>query len=173
MKWTTIALVGALTACTAAAVHPKGVATSVASPRASFAQYQTFSFGLADPPKPGYEVTQRSLEVERRLRPLVQDVLKRRGYAEGDANGDFIVKLATGTGTAPIRGEERSGSTDLARGYIGIDIYDRLSGAQVWQGSAFAEIDPQKIDDSLMRLGVTHMLADFPTRAATNVAGAP
>jgi hypothetical protein len=166
-NWTTLALLGALTACSTAAPPPRGVATSVASPHASFAQYHTFSFGLADPPKAGYEVTPRSLEVERRLRPLVLEALKARGYVANDTNGDFIVKLATGTGELQSPSPERAVQTGLARGYLGIDIYDGPTGAEVWQGSAFAEIDPEKIDDSLLKLGVTHMLADFPPRDAS------
>jgi len=175
-KWTTVALAGALASCSAAAEPPKAVATSavatsVGSPQASFAQYHTFSFGLADPPKAGYEVTPRSLEVERRLRPIVLESLKAHGYSESESGGDFVVKLVTGTGPASTQGPaERAVATGLARGFIGINIYDGPTGAQVWQGSAFAEIDPEKIDDSLLRLGVTHMLAGFPSKDAAGVA---
>ena len=175
-KWIAVALVGALASCSTAAEPakaPKATATSVASPHASFAQYQTFSFGLADPPKAGYEVTPRSLEVERRLRPIVLESLKAHGYTESDSSGDFVVKLVTGTGAAFTQGTlERATPTGLARGFIGINIYDGPTGAQVWQGSAFAEIDPEKIDDSLLKLGVTHMLADFPSKSAAGVASA-
>jgi hypothetical protein len=114
-------------------------------------------------------VTPRSLEVERRLRPIVLESLKARGYAESDSSGDFVVKLVTGTGPASTQGPaERAMPTGLARGFIGINIYDGPTGAQVWQGSAFAEIDPEKIDDSLLKMGVTHMLAGFPSRDPRN-----
>ena len=175
-QWTTALLAGALTACcaTAAPPPPRGVATTVAAPHASFAQYRTFSFGLAEPPKPGYEVTPQSLEVQRRLRPLVQEELKERGYTASDENGDLIVKLLGGTGAASTtQGAERAIATGLARGFIGVDIYDRANGAQVWQGSAFAEIDPEKIDDSLLKLGVTHMLGGFPQKSGAGVASPP
>jgi len=173
MKWMAVVLLGAVTSCSAATVPTKAVTTGVAAPNASFASYHTFSFGLSDQPKTGYEVTARSLEVQRRLRPLVQEALQGRGYQEDDTKGDFVVKLATGTGAVLRPGAERVVGTPLAQGYIGIDIYDASSGGQVWQGSAFAEIDPEKVDDSLLKMGVAHMLATFPRRDVAGVASAP
>jgi Domain of unknown function (DUF4136) len=173
MKWMTVALLGAATSCSAAATPSKTMATSFASPHSSLASYHTFSFGLADQPKAGYEVTPRSLEVQRRLHPLVLEAFKDRGYIEDEAKADFTVKLAAGTGELPNPGLEHAVPTGLARGFIGIDVYDASTGTQVWQGSAFAEIDPEKIDDSLLKMGVTHMLADFPSYAAAGVAVAP
>jgi hypothetical protein len=174
MKWIAIALMGALTCCSAVAPPTKTAATVVASPHASLASYHTFSFGLSDPPKEGYEVTPRSLEVQRRLRSVVLTALVLRGYTADDVGGDFVVKLAAGTGPDQYQGGQLDGEraipTGLARGFIGIDIYDRSTGTEVWQGSAFAEIDPAKIDDSLLQMGVNHMLKDFPARDTGGVA---
>jgi hypothetical protein len=174
MKWIALALMGALTSCAATTPPRQTAANVISSPQAPFGSYHTFSFGLADPPKPGYEVTPRSLEVQRRLRAVVLAALQERGYTVEDAGGDFVVKLAAGTGPDVYRGEpmgsERTMATGLARGYIGIDIYDRPSGNEVWQGSAFAEIDPATIDDSLLKMGVDHMLKDFPTKDRSGVA---
>lgn len=174
MKWMALVLLGSVTSCSSAAVPPsKAVASSVASPHAPLASYRSFAFGLADPPKAGYEVTPRSLEVQRRLRPVVLAALQGRGYSEDESKADFIVKLTSGTGEIPPQGAERAVPTGLARGFIGIDIYDAAAGTEVWQGSAFAEIDPEKIDDSLLKMGVMHMLADFPARDTGGVASAP
>ncbi|HWZ87401.1 MAG TPA: DUF4136 domain-containing protein, partial [Polyangiaceae bacterium] len=79
---------------------------------------------------------------------------------------------ATGTALVPSPGAEHGIVTGLAQGYVGIDIYDGPTGGEVWQGSAFAEIDPEKVDDSLLRMGVSHMLANFPARDAAGVASA-
>ncbi|MET0791638.1 MAG: DUF4136 domain-containing protein [Polyangiaceae bacterium] len=148
----------------------------IAAPHASFASYHTFSFGLSDPPKAGYEVTARSLEVQRRLRLVVLAALQQRGYALEDAGGDFIVKLAAGTGPAvyiATQGhDERATDSGLAQGFVGISVYDRATGNEVWQASAFAEISPAKIDDSLLQMGVNHMLKDFPARQTEQVAAA-
>lgn len=172
MKWMALALL-TVTACATAAAPQKTAATSISSPHAPLGDYHTFSFGLSDQPKSGFEVTPRSLEVQRRLRPLVLAALQERGYSEDGAKGDFIVKLATGTGAVPAPGAERALPPTTARGFIGIDIYDAQAGTQVWQGSAFAEIDPEKIDDSLLQMGVSHMMASFPARDAGGVAAAP
>jgi hypothetical protein len=61
----------------------------------------------------------------------------------------------------------------VAFGFIGIDIYAGASGTQIWQGSAFAEIDPMAIDDALLRRGVDHMLEGFGPPRAESVAKAP
>lgn len=165
---------GAVTSCAAVAPPRQTAASAIASPHAPFGSYHTFSFGLSDPPKSGYEVTPRSLEVQRRLRAVVLAALQERGYTADDSGGDFVVKLAAGTGPDVYRGEpmgsERTMPTGLARGFIGIDIYDRPTGTEVWQGSAFAEIDPSAIDDSLLKMGVDHMLKDFPAKDSGGVA---
>lgn len=172
MKWMTLVLAGALTACGAADPAPKkAVVSSVASPNASFASFRTFSFGLADPPRAGYEVTSRSLEVQRRLRVVVQNALQERGFTEAADKSDFVVKLAAGSGMASNPSPERTMAPAL--GFIGINIYDSPSGTEVWQGSAFAEIDPAKIDDTLLQRGVDHMLDGFRAGPAAGVAQAP
>jgi hypothetical protein len=173
MKWSRLGILGAATACATATPPNKPVATSFAAPNTSVASYQTFSFGLADQPKAGYVVTPRSLEVQRRLRPVVLEALQEHGYVENDTNAELIVKLAAGTGTIPNPAAERAVPGGPALGFIGIHIYDARAGTEVWQGSAFAEIDPAKIDDSLLKMGVEHMLADFPTRKPAPVAKAP
>ena len=175
MKWMLLALAGALAGCSTNVQAPKTTATTIAAPHASLASYRSFSFGPSDPPKVGYEVTPRSLEVQRRLRSVVLSALQQRGYQANDAQGDLVVKLAAGTGPEVLAGErgvERATPTGLARGYIGINVYEGSTGTEVWQGSAFAEIDPAQIDDSLLEMGVAHMLQDFPTRAPESVASA-
>jgi len=173
MKWIGVAFLCAATSCAAEAVPSKTTATSIVAPRTSVASYRTFSFGLAGQPKAGYEVTPRSLEVQRRLRPVVLEALLARGYVEDPEKPDLIVKLAAGTGALANRGAERAVPTGLARGFIGIDVYDAATGTEVWQGSAFAEIDPEKIDDSLLKTGVNHMLAELPSRDTSDVAKMP
>ena len=176
MRCIALALVVALTSCVRAAPSGKSSGTVIAAPHASFAGYRTFSFGLADSPKAGYEVTARSLEVQRRLRLVVLATLQQRGYTLDDAGGDLIVKLAAGTGPAvyiATQGhDERATDSGLAQGFIGINVYDRATGNELWQASAFAEISPAKIDDSLLEMGVNHMLKDFPARQSEQVAAA-
>jgi hypothetical protein len=176
MKWIALALVVAVTSCVRAASTDKSSGNVIVAPHASFANYHSFSFGLSEPPKPGYEVTTRSLEVQRKLRLVVLASLQKRGYTLDEAGGDFVVKLAAGTGPAvyiaPEGYDERATNSGLAQGFIGMSVYDRATGSEVWQASAFAEISPAKIDDSLLEMGVNHMLREFPARQSGQVAAA-
>jgi hypothetical protein len=181
--WMALALLGSLVACGAATPPPNhALASKVAAPDVSFASYRTFSFGLAEPPRPGYEVTPRSLEVQGRLRALVKAALEDRGLTETTDEADVVVKLATGSasgyqlrassqGSGAIAPEREPGPVP-AVGFLGIDLYARATGNQIWKGSAFAEIDPVKIDDVLLRLGVDHMLSGFGSQQTASVAEA-
>jgi len=168
MKWMTLALIGFVTACSSTEAKPPHTAASaVGAPRADFARYQTFSFGPANPPASGYETTERSLEVQRRLTPMVQASLQKRGYAESADKSDLLIKISTGSGAlAGDKIQRGNPGPETATGFIGIDAYDRETGASVWHGSAFAEIDPARIDDALLAMGVEHMLSDFPSHGA-------
>jgi hypothetical protein len=166
LKWTLLALPCALAACNATTDKPpRTEASSVGSPRSDFSKYQTFTFGPANPPATGYDTTARSLEVQRRVTPLVQAQLQKRGYAERADHADLVIKLSTGTGSEPgEKTQHGSPAAPTATGFIGIDAYDSQTGAGVWHGLAFAEIDPEQINDALLARGVQHMLADFPAR---------
>ncbi|MEI9938583.1 MAG: DUF4136 domain-containing protein [Pseudomonadota bacterium] len=161
-KTIVVAIAVAMSAC--AARTQNGTASSVAASSAAFDQYATFSFGFSDPPEPGYQVTTRSLEVQRRLRGIVKSRLERAGYVESPQSSDFVVKLATGmvAPTKPNRDVERSEPTP-ALGYIGVHLYDAQTASMILQGSAVAEIDPAHIDDALLERGVEHMLSGLPT----------
>jgi hypothetical protein len=166
MKWTSLALLGALVACNATNPQPpRAVASSVGAPRADFSKYRTFTFGPANPAVTGYETNARSLEVQRRLTPIVEAQLQKRGYAESADHADLVVKLSTGTGVELGDKTQRGNpASATAVGFIGIDAYDGATGASIWHGFAFAEIDPEQISDGLLARGVQHMLADFPAR---------
>jgi hypothetical protein len=175
------ALISQLAACGATTPAPSNaVASHVAAPNASFASYHSFAFGLAEPPRAGYEVTPRSLEVQGRLRALVKKALEERDFRETTDKADVVVKLSTGTGSGWRRPTNESSELvppergqAVALGFLGIDIYAAASGTQLWQGSAFAEIDPMTIDDALLRRGVDHMLEGFGSPRAESVAKAP
>jgi len=166
MKWMTLVLMTAMPACTAIAEKPpRATSSSVGFPRAALERYGTFNFGTANPPAAGFDTTARSLEVERRLTPLVRASLEKRGYEQITDRADLVIKISTGSGT--VTGDPSSWdgpSVQSATGFMGIDAYDRITGADVWHGSAFAEVDPKRIDDGLLARGVERMLADFPVR---------
>jgi hypothetical protein len=180
----TLALLGPLLACGASSQTPNhAVASHVAAPGVAFESYRTFAFGPAEPPRAGYEVTPRSLEVQRRLGVLVKAALESRGLTQTAEQPDLVVKLATGSGSgyqlrpsaedSVLIPPDRAPGPVPALGFIGINIYAGGSGSQLWQGSAFAEVDPMAIDDALLRRGVDHMLQGFATPPAESMAQAP
>jgi len=167
MKLMTLALLGVMTACSSTTTNqPQATASGVGSPRADFAKYQTFAFGPANPPAEGYMTTARSLEVERRLSSLVDSTLQGRGYKPSTGQADLLIKVSTGSGTlAGDKVQRGNPEADVPAGFIGVDAYDSATGASIWHGYAFAEIDPNHINDSLLAQGVEKMLATFPSRA--------
>jgi len=166
MRSRAIVLAVAAISCGTAASETNGRARSVSAQHAAFAQYETFSFGSADQPAKGYEVSPHSLEVQKRLVEIVEATFRERGYVKTGGRADFVVKLASGTGEPKTMPPEQRGGTVPATGFIGIDVYDGASGTQVWQGSAFAEIEMERIDDALLARGVNHMLTTFPGKDA-------
>jgi hypothetical protein len=174
MKWTILALLGLASACAATAAPPARVSASgIGARQTDLTKYQTFSFAAANPPRAGFETTERSLEVERRLAPLVQASLERRGYAASPGNADLLIKISAGSGKLAGEKAERGGGTpDTPGGFIGIDAYDRASGVAVWHGVAVAEINPEHIDDQLLERGVDRIFVNFPRRGEQAALGA-
>src|SRR5215471_7675399 len=100
MKWMTLVVVTAMTACSATLEKPpRASASSFGSSPAALAKYATFTFGVANQPAAGYDTTARSLEVQRRLTPLVRATLEKRGYHQTTDNPDLVIKISTGSGT--------------------------------------------------------------------------
>jgi hypothetical protein len=167
MKWMNLALLSCVTACSAASPPPRAKASGVGAMKTSFAHYATFAFAPANPPSDGYEVSQRSLEVQRRLTPLVQASLEKRGYVKADEAPDLLIKVTAGSGSLAGEKVQRGNPAQpTSAGFIGVDAYDRATGTGVWHGSGYAEVDPQRIDDSLLAIGVEKMLVGFPGRSA-------
>lgn len=175
MKWLIFSLFSAVVACNSASSEPpRAAATGIGSASADFSKYKTFSFAPANPPADGFQVTPRSLEVQRRLAPLVQTWLEKHGYVQADDKPELLVKLSSGS--AALAGEKRQRGNpgeEQPAGAIGIDVYDSASGTAVWHGSGMAEIDPEVINDELLALGVEKMMAEFPSQRAQLGTNAP
>lgn len=165
MKWTILTLLSLAAACNATnEPPPRASASGFGSQQADLTKYQTFSFDAANPPVAGFETTQRSLEVERRLAPLVQASLEKRGYAASPDHADLLIKVSAGSGTLPGEKAHRGNPSEKPGGFIGIDAYDRATGAVVWHGVGVAQINPDSIDDQLLQRGVERIFANFPRR---------
>jgi hypothetical protein len=155
------------------------------NPKATFGQYRTFSFGPAEGPPGGYEMSPRSAEVQQRLHPVIAAELSARGYSLASGKSDLLILYGSGRRKVSARGtaqpeykqfvnyDESSVSpawtpddenADFVEGSLVIDAFD-ATGRKVWHGASQAKIDPDHIDDALLRRAVEDLLARFP---ATN-----
>jgi Pyruvate/2-oxoacid:ferredoxin oxidoreductase gamma subunit len=174
MKWIAIlTLAGALAACGTAGSSNPNIQTAHSSAGAAFASYRTFGFRLSGQPSAPYDVTARSFDVERRMRPLIVAELVRRGYQEttGEGKPDFIVAFGSGYAQEPagtVSPAELGGSAaatpPVEKGKLVVDAFDTSTDAQVWHGTAEAEVNPDKIDDKLLQGAIQRLLTTFPPR---------
>jgi hypothetical protein len=116
------------------------------------------------------------------MRPLIVAELLRKGYAEpaGDAKPDFLVAFASGylqEATASASPAQSGGSLaagpPITKGSIFVDAFDTSSDAQVWHGTAEAEVNADQINDQLLQTAVQRLLAPFPARIGVTSAQAP
>jgi hypothetical protein len=162
---------GTTIACGAPAARVETAETSAGT---ALARYHTFGFRPAGQPTPPFEVTARSFEVEGRMRPLIVAELLRKGYTEqtGQDKPDFVLAFESGySKEAMANGEEvgfagAASAPRIVRGKITVDAFDMSSDAQVWHGTAEAEVDPKRIDNQLLQMAVQKLLSPFPARNA-------
>jgi len=158
-------------ACTSS-LPPPAIHTA-AAPGAPFGRYRTFSFEAHQQAAPtGYTATERSLEVQQKMRPLIANALVDKGYRQVAEGGDFIVthgagrRDAKGTRQLSRRAVALMGETeqerDFLEGSLVIDVYDGMSRDQVWHGAATAEINASGINEQRLTETVQKVMAAFP-----------
>jgi hypothetical protein len=144
---------------------------SAANPGARFYEYRTFSFGPAEGPPVGYQASPASREVQRRVVPLVAAVLVERGYSPASGKGDIFIMCGSGRRNAVVHDANDVSNTwlpddedaDFVEGSLVIDAFDGATGVRVWHGASQAQIDPDHVDEGLLRRSVGKLLAAFPT----------
>jgi uncharacterized protein DUF4136 len=173
---------GATIACGAPAAR---VQTAESAASAAFAKYHTFAFRPAEQPTAPFEVTARSFEVERRMRPLIVAELLRKGYTEqtGQDKPDFVLAFDSGYAKEVMGNLEQAGvqaggagpasAPPIVLGKLTVDAFDASTDGQVWHGTAEADVDPKRIDDHLLQVAVQKLLAPFPSRNGLTAALAP
>ncbi|MGO8992240.1 MAG: DUF4136 domain-containing protein [Polyangiaceae bacterium] len=144
------------------------------NPAASFDRYRTFSFGPEEGPPVGYRTAARSVDVRRRLRPLITAALTERGYVAANANAnekaDFVVMYGSGLRDSSVH-EESSVSAewlpddenaDFVEGSLVIDAFDGTKGNRVWHGASRANINPDQLYDERLQRVVRELISAFP-----------
>ncbi len=173
MKAIGIVLLSAMAACQAATtttVSGSSQVRTTSAETASFAPFRTFGFRLAAEPPAPYQVSPRSFDAEGRVRELVAAELVRKGYTEAGPDADFMIRISAGTAKADkaepttTSGGNENQPLSVTAGEVIVDAFNRSTAQQVWHGTARAEIDPNRLNESALHAAVQRMLAPFPVR---------
>jgi hypothetical protein len=174
MKTIAFALLTVLGTACYPAVAPGPEIRTAASSSAPFAEYRTFSFGVAETPPTRYQASAHSLAVEHRARQLVSSALREKGYVEDDTKPSFVVRLGAGTQEYAEANVEQDPTRSSPKetidvGKLEVDVFDAFSNTAVWRGSATSYVDLTKdIDEGSLRRAVQAILATFPRHNPTN-----
>jgi len=153
-------------------VEPVSIHT-VTSPAASFAQYRTFSFGVAEGAPRGYRSSPFSEDVRTRVQPLIAEAMNERGYTAVPAHGDLVIRFGSGRRivaiheATPPEGEQSevgfpAQDYDEVEASLVIDAFDGASGVRVWHGTSRVDIAPDKANQPHIHRTITDMFASFP-----------
>ena len=147
---------------------------TAANPAAHFGQYRTFSFAGAEAAPAGYAIAKRSVEVDGRLKALVQDALSSRGYvADSRGHADLVIVFAAGERTIPTHQDseitadwEPSDETGHAtEGKLIVDVF--AGKTHVWHGSSRETVNPDHVDEPRLQAYVRELFASFPAAGAS------
>jgi hypothetical protein len=133
---------------------------------------RTYAIGAVQQMPQRYDTPPRSQEATRRMRPLIEEGLRARGYlpAASIADADIVIMYAAGSRTRDKPPQQSLRHSDMwsgedetfVEGAITIDALDGKTGKRVWHGVGRTEIDPDKTDEVLLRKGVNKVLEKFP-----------
>jgi hypothetical protein len=133
---------------------------------------RTYAIGAVEQAPTTYDTPPRSQEATRRMRPLIEEGLRAKGYlpAASIADADIVIMYAAGSREKAKPPQRSSRHSDMwseddesfVEGAITIDALDGKTGKRVWHGVGRTEIDPDKTDEVLLRKGVNKVLEKFP-----------
>ncbi len=150
---------------TGATVHAE------ANPAARFDHYRTFSFGTPETAPRGYAMAARPVEVERRLKGLVEAALTEKGYVPSStARGDIVVVFGAGQRDVQTHQESEVGAewlpsdenSDSTQGKLVVDIFDGAKSMRVWHGSSRETVNPDRINEQRLQAYVHELFSSFP-----------
>jgi hypothetical protein len=167
MRTIVLALLGASVSCHAMTSSQAPTQQTAQMARAAaFSGYHTFSFDLPGQPPAGYDVNERSLEAEGRVRQAVVAALVRKGYAETSKGGDFVVRLSSGTHELMWGGIETGYEPPGEEAYVTIDLFDAANHTNIWRGVAVSDAEPLTIDVAQLQVGALSAVAAIPAQSS-------
>jgi len=170
MRKIVLALLGASVSCHAMTSAQTLTQSAAETARvAAFSQFHTFSFDFPGQPPAGYDVNERSLEAENRVRQAVVAALVRKGYVEtgkGD-KGDFIVRLSSGTHDVLANITDTGYEPASEEAYVSIDLFDAANHSVLWHGVALSSAEPLKIDIAKLQVGAMTAIAAVPAQTSS------
>ncbi len=139
----------------------------------TFDRYRTFTFEVAREAPSGFEVSERTVDVQHRMMPLVANALVAKGYESTPSLGELRVVVVAGEGEASkerhrtrtataVMGEHEENIT-VPAGSLIIEVFD-ARGQRVWQSVAIGEVQRGNVDESRLAATITQMMSSFPPR---------
>ena len=140
----------------------------------TFDRYRTFTFEVAKEAPSGFEVSERTVDVQHRMMPLVASALVEKGYVSTPTQGELRVVVVAGEGEASkerhrtrtataVMGEHEE-SIVVPAGSLVIEVFDAAKGQRVWQSVAVGEVEPGAVDESRLAATISKMMTPFPAR---------
>lgn len=159
---------------------------AIVFPSGDLSQFETFSFGVAENAPPDFHDSPRTAEVRALAQRLVEGILRSKGFVEKPEGGDFIVQIGCGRREREVQRPiplphplpkrpgwlEEHEEEDLVEGALVIDVLGGKTHEPLWHGAARVEIQPDKVDESLLRRATEKLLDSFPSSHA-KVSGTP
>lgn len=168
----TLFAVGALIAVAGCAGPDKEVRVQSTATNDVVAHAKTYAIGSSEQAPPKYRSSPRSADIAKKIRPLLEDALRAKGYAAAATVGeaDLVWMYAAGRREVekhPMPSNRESGESysdpneEFEEGAVVLDALDK-SGAVAWHGFGRTEIDPNKVDDAQLKRVVDQIMARFP-----------
>ena len=153
---------------------PSATVETTSASVSTFGGYRTYSFAVANEAPGEFRVSERTIDVQHRMMPLIADALAQKGYVNVPEGGDLLVVVAAGEGQAEkerhrtrtataVMGEHEE-IIKVPAGSLLVDVFDTAKQQRVWEATALAEVHRNGIDEKRLAQTIDQMMTKFPAR---------
>ncbi len=140
----------------------------------TFGAYRTYTFAIAKEAPGEFRVSERTIDVQHRMMPLIANALAQKGYVNVPEGGDLLVVVAAGEGQAEkerhrtrtataVMGEHEE-TIKVPAGSLVVDVFDLAKAERVWEAIATAEVARNGVDEKRLAQTIDQMMIKFPAR---------